>query len=185
MRNSTLIKLKSYGFEGGGKAVSNQQLNLYINQLNELLQKYFSKEYLENNFSIPTSYLDFSKDISTFLYFGKYHTIYSLKEVVEGTRNTLFDFECNFYNRSKSNQQFKDNDVIWLAIGWWSDKHDLLICCDKSSVFYGKIYDVWDDHPWYSEKFVIAEEFENIEAYANYLLDIKTLNIDTVFNENY
>ncbi|MGK0387931.1 MAG: hypothetical protein ACI94Y_000658 [Maribacter sp.] len=41
---------------------------------------------------------------------------------------------------------------MFLRIGDWSDKHDYLLCCDKSPKGmerYGKVYDGYDDSPWY------------------------------------
>lgn len=37
---------------------------------------------------------------------------------------------------------------FWLGIGWWSDKHEYLLCCDRAHDYYGVVLDGHDSHPW-------------------------------------
>ena len=37
---------------------------------------------------------------------------------------------------------------FWLSIGWWSDKHEYLLCCDRNHSHYGVVLDGHDSHPW-------------------------------------
>jgi hypothetical protein len=37
---------------------------------------------------------------------------------------------------------------LWVAFGHWSDRHDLFVCCDRTSPRFGYVADFHDGHPW-------------------------------------
>lgn len=41
---------------------------------------------------------------------------------------------------------------FWLSIGWWSDSHEYLLCCDRAHPEYGDVVDGHDSHPWLNGK---------------------------------
>jgi hypothetical protein len=63
------------------------------------------------------------------------------------------------------------DDGLWLRIGRYSDKHDTLLCCDRSHRLHGQVVDGHDDHPWLnglSSPFcqVVGESFTDWLEYA-------------------
>lgn len=40
---------------------------------------------------------------------------------------------------------------LWIVIGSWSDKHDYMLCCDRTSPRFGAVADWYDTHPWWDE----------------------------------
>lgn len=166
-----LIKsLQNYGFKGSYENLNDAQFETAIIQLKHIFSKYFAASYVESSFKLPNDYIEFIKSITSYLSTGNYHTLYSIDEVVKGTKGFLIDGEHYFLKRKKSNSPIT-TDVMWITIGWWSDKHDLILCCDCSSAYWGKIYDVWDDHPWSGENFTTAAVYDNIEDYVSQLLE--------------
>jgi hypothetical protein len=55
------------------------------------------------------------------------------------------------------------DDGLWLSIGWFADKHAIVLCCDRSHSYYGKVIDYHDSHPWLngldSGSFILADSF--------------------------
>ena len=41
---------------------------------------------------------------------------------------------------------------LWILLGGWSDKHDYLLCCDRTSARFGMVADWNDIYPWADEK---------------------------------
>jgi hypothetical protein len=100
---------------------------------------------------------------------NKRNVIYDATYLVKGTKIFLEDFEDFYFQRKQSNLPLLFTDTLWIRIGWWSDKHDWIMCCDQDHPMYGKVYDVWDDHPWLSEKFTTYSEHKKFENFISYL----------------
>jgi len=49
---------------------------------------------------------------------------------------------------------------LWLIFGHWSDKHLLLLNCDRGDPGFGTVIDAHDDHPWLGgANDVVADSF--------------------------
>jgi hypothetical protein len=40
------------------------------------------------------------------------------------------------------------NAGMWLEFGHWSDRHEIMLCCDRQLPLFGAVVDFNDDHPW-------------------------------------
>lgn len=37
---------------------------------------------------------------------------------------------------------------FWLGVGWYSDKHEYVLCCDRTHSRFGAMVDGYASHPW-------------------------------------
>ena len=56
---------------------------------------------------------------------------------------------CNVYARRNVRREHLAGCGLWLFVGN-RDKHDLHLCCDQASPFFGVLADQHDSHPWIS-----------------------------------
>ncbi len=119
-----------------------EEKNTYglIDQLKEIYSVFFDSEYISKNLVIPRLYVDSIETLKVKELFNQSSTLTNTKWGVE-----LYGQE--FLNRKKLNN-LGVNDKIFLSIGEWGSKHQFLMCCDKSSQDFGKIFDYNDAHPW-------------------------------------
>ena len=61
-------------------------------------------------------------------------------------------YSSDFFERKQEKAPIL-NDTLWLKIGYWSDKHDWIVCLDKQHPWFGKAIDAYDDHPLWTENF--------------------------------
>lgn len=119
---------------------------------------YFGVEYVKENFALPEDFRTFLK-----LCRAPYQIPFEMELLYDAQHiETQLPDYYQFYGKNfllrKADNEPTDSDVMWLRFALWSDNHELLICCDRSSSAYGKIYDCYDDHPWMDDSdFGIAD----------------------------
>jgi hypothetical protein len=59
---------------------------------------------------------------------------------------TARDFEAFVTARQEVDEP--QDDGLWLSIAHYSDKHDILLCCDRLHRYRGRVVDYHDSHPW-------------------------------------
>lgn len=69
-------------------------------------------------------------------------------------------YEDDFIDRKAANGS-ADSNIMWLRFALWSDKHEYLICCDRSSAAFGKIFDAYDVRPWMDDINFIRDSFKS------------------------
>lgn len=69
--------------------------------------------------------------------------LFEAESVVRATAN---DFRL-FVTEVEDGEPVLDTG-FWLSIGWYSDKHEYLLCCDRTHSYYGVVVDGHDSHPW-------------------------------------
>lgn len=126
-----------------------------------LFSPYFEDSYINDNLDIPADYLEFLSQLQGTLEQGDWKFLHNEEWVLLRTRYFCKAFKEGFMDRKTAGTPCL-SDVIWLCVGDWSNKHDYILCCDKSSEHYGIIYDVWDDHPWLSEHFLTYETYKTV-----------------------
>jgi hypothetical protein len=71
---------------------------------------------------------------------------------------------------SDLNAEYRDPDAsLWLVFGHWSDKHLLLLNCDRRDPAFGAVVDVNDGHPWLGGG---ADDVE-ADSFAGYLRHLR------------
>jgi len=113
----------------------------FLSEIKEMYSDYFDVEYIAKNFSIPEEYL---KSIGLI----DVDELYSHYAITLNTKRGLDLYGDDFFKR-KQKGTLHENDVMFICIGEWSDKHEFQLCCDTSSSAYGKVFDFNDAHPWF------------------------------------
>jgi hypothetical protein len=135
--------------------------DVFLEQLKQIFLPYFSQAYLDENLVLPEAFLIYLETVK-----GMLHSSwlwYADKDMVLfTTRGFCSDFYGEDFLERKNEGTSQINDTIWVKFGEWSDKHDWIICCDKSHPDFGKVFDCWDDHPWWhGDEFLSYEEFDS------------------------
>lgn len=110
-------------------------------RLKDIYSDYFDSEYLDQNLEIPHIYTDAIRKINV-------DDLFSLSNTLINTQGWMQMYGDEFLERKATNQ-LTSGDTIFLVIGEWGTRHDLLLCCDKSSPDFGKVFDYNDAHPWW------------------------------------
>ena len=104
---------------------------------------------LEQRFSIPEDYATFMCLVG-----GGWHSSRSLglwlfsADQVAGATIEDFRLFVTGVDENEPPDEPPEDDGLWLRVGRFSDKHDYLICCDRSHSHYGVVLDGHDSHPW-------------------------------------
>ncbi len=112
----------------------------FIKPIKEAYLKYFSEEYVNNNLVIPEVYFNSIEKLNI----GE---LFSLESSLSNTKWGIDLYGNEFLERANVNKPAK-NDKMFIAIGEWGSNHLFLMCCDKSSDDFGKIFDYNDAYPW-------------------------------------
>lgn len=159
-----LIKNREFEMDQG----TPMELEVFEWELKDIFKAYFGINYVEKNFSLTDDIKELIQLLDGNLRKSDWCAIYCGSDIITST-----EYYCRQWGEQilKRRQQgeLDNNDVMFMRLGYWSDKHDYIFCCDKSSLHYGKIYDVNDEHPWLEEYFNIEEEYENV---MDFLRDI-------------
>ncbi|UUC44463.1 hypothetical protein [Flavobacterium cerinum] len=118
---------------------SNKELT---ERLKDIYSDYFDSEYLDKNLEIPHMYTDAIRKINI-------DDLFSLSDTLISTQDWMQMYADDFLERKAANK-LTSCDIIFLVIGEWGSRHDLLLCCDTSSPDFGKVFDYNDAHPWWS-----------------------------------
>lgn len=178
--------INDYEFEISGK--SSMGYDEFEESLKTIFKKYFDKDYVEDNFSIPLDLKDFVEALEGSLWQDYWRGLYCKEGIVMATEGYCETWGEEVIERRKLNKSYP-NDKMWLCVGMWSDKHDYIMSCDKSSKHFGKFYDVLDDHLWIGETFYNDKEYDGILdfLYREYLenMEIRGVHIKEVPSEIY
>ena len=139
---------------------------VFLERLQQILLPYFSQAYLDANLVLPEAFLIYLETVkgsldSDWEWFGDSASVlYMTKDFCESW------CRGDFLDRKKKGIS-KPNDTIWLKFGAWSDKHEWIICCDKSNPKFGWVFDCYDDHPLSNgERFLTNDEFDSFMEFV-------------------
>ncbi len=116
-----------------------------VESLRSLFAAYYGAEDVARRLEIPDDYTVFMVEFGCGWHQpdGLGRDIFSAAAVVKATAD---DFNLFVIDRDKD--EMPQDDGLWLCIGWFSDKHAILLCCDRSHPNYGQVIDYHDSHPW-------------------------------------
>jgi hypothetical protein len=57
-------------------------------------------------------------------------------------------------------------ETAWLVAAHWSDRHDVLLCCDRTDERFGTVEDHHDGHPW------TGDSHRRWPSFADYLRSV-------------
>jgi hypothetical protein len=126
-----------------------------------LFASYYGNEAVDSRLAIPADYGRFMTEFGDGWHqpAGLGRDIFAAATV--GT-DTAYYFNAYVIDRDEESEPLADNG-LWLSIGWFADKHEIVLCCDRSHSYYGKVIDFHDSHPWlngiYCGSLVLADSF--------------------------
>lgn len=111
----------------------------------EMFATHYGSTAVEKRFQVPEEYAVFMQTVGGGWKwpYGLEWTVFDAATVLGATAN---DFSV-FVLGADEQEPVLDTG-FWLAIGWYSDKHEYLLCCDRSHSYYGAVLDGHDSHPW-------------------------------------
>jgi hypothetical protein len=118
-----------------------------VESLRHAFAAYHGADVVTARFYIPDDYATFMQQIGGGWEWsaGLGSILLSAKNVASATTST---FQSLVSERSAEDDDKPEDDGLWLTIGYYSDRHETLLCCDRSHRYYGYVVDGHDDHPW-------------------------------------
>jgi hypothetical protein len=118
-----------------------------VESLRQTFAAYYGTDSVAARFDIPDDYATFMRQIGGGWEWsaGLGSILSSAKQVASASTST---FRSMVSERSEEDDGEVEDDGLWLTIGYFSDRHDTLLCCDRSHRYYGYVIDGHDDHPW-------------------------------------
>jgi hypothetical protein len=131
-----------------------------IEKLRALFAGYYGSTAVASKFVIPHEYDEFMREFGC-----GWHQPQGLgRDIFAAT--TMTDSTAEFFHAYVINpdgEERPEDDGLWLTIGWFSDKHAIVLCCDRAHSCYGRVIDFHDSHPWlngiYYGSLVLADSF--------------------------
>ena len=129
-------------------------IDLFEAQTKSFFTNYFDAKYVATNFALP-------EDFGTFLSLCPapyqipfaWEVLYDAQHILKDLPEYYHVFEEDFERRKTANE-LTATDKMWLRFALYGDKHEFLICCDRTSAAFGKVFDAYDDHPWMDESYI-------------------------------
>ena len=126
---------------------------------------HFDPYFVDEHFEIPMVFKAYLNALEgTVMRSNWWSYLYGKTEVLEATKNSLGIWIRDVVDRRKNGTSYS-TDTLWICFGGWSDKHEYIICCDKTHPDFGKIFDAYDDHPYLGEDFLKDGEWDDIEVF--------------------
>jgi hypothetical protein len=124
-----------------------------VGQLANLFAARLGSDAVAARFSVPADYAGFMVAVGGGWAWGSEYTpqtLWPAASVVEETAGAFREYVTERPMGGWFADEFPDppDDGLWLGIGWYSDKHATLLCCDRRHPEYGCVIDHHDGHPW-------------------------------------
>ncbi len=111
----------------------------------ELFASHHGRSAVEDRFRVPEDYATFMQTIG-----GGWECSHGLGwsvfDAATVASTTADDFKSLVLGANEDEPVLDSG--FWLGIGWYSDKHEYLLCCDRAHPYYGSVVDGHDSHPW-------------------------------------
>jgi hypothetical protein len=111
-------------------------------RIQELFASRAGERDVAERLDIPADYAEFMERVGG----GWEWQEQSLFTAAEVARGTAHDYRLWVTERDEDDGP--QDDGLWLRIGRCADRHDTLLCCDRSHRLHGRVVDGHDDHPW-------------------------------------
>jgi hypothetical protein len=106
---------------------------------------HYGAEVVAGRFEVPDDYATFMTR-----YGGNWRwpegLVQDLFSAAVAASVTAREFESFVTDRQEDDGP--QDDGLWLSIAHYSDKHDILLCCDRAHRYRGQVVDYHDSHPW-------------------------------------
>ncbi|MDH5656088.1 MAG: hypothetical protein OEZ34_09285 [Spirochaetia bacterium] len=128
---------------------------------------FFGKETAEKNWALPVDYAEYLHSF-TGLIKDKENLnkdIYDSSGTSDATTQPWWKYEMSELKKRCKTGEFFRNDTMWLSIGWWGDKHEIFLCCDKMHENFGKVFDCHDGTPWNGDDDSYIDEYDSFTEF--------------------
>ncbi len=122
--------------------------------LKQMFSQYFDPAHVEAEFALPTDFQEFLLAIDGSFYKRNWASVFAMESILSNTKYQLKLWEPE-----------GEPHLMWIEVGAWSDKHQLIMCVNRSNAYFGKVLDLHDDHPYCNEDFDPDEEWPGIYSY--------------------
>ena len=116
-------------------------VSAFIRDLARLFTPYFGQQEVAEPLALPEDYRCFATHRQGTWRGGDSDGLY-----LYGVQAVLAEtaYECRSYAENRP-----PGAGMWIIFGQWSDRHDLMLCCDRQLPLFGSVIDFHDDHPWF------------------------------------
>ena len=89
---------------------------------------------------------------------------YGIDDIVERTRDWYKYWDFDYKDRKEAGE-LKADDTLWLNFGYWSDKHEMVLCLDKTNRYFGNVIDT-RGHPFLHGNIYIDGFYDSFKIYG-------------------
>lgn len=156
----------------GPKEKSGQIASEFITGFTALFTPYLGRDEVAKRLALPEDYLCFlTLNNNTWRQGGEYGLyLYGANAILGGTS---YDPDLELYAEGRP-----QDAGMWIAIGHWSDRHDMMLCCDRKLPLFGAIIDCNDDHPWMADGSFYPQSVRGEPDFAHFLAYLQSLEED-------
>ncbi len=151
--------------------VSSKALDDFERAIKDYFLRFFSPDFVQTHWELPTDYQEFLRLGIRMTLLGEgepEEDIYTIDQTLKATTQPWYEFEMAELEKRGKAGKLSKFDTLWLNIGWWGDKHEYFICCDRSHECFGQVVDCHDDTPWGSSYF--SDSFDSFVDFLEALL---------------
>jgi hypothetical protein len=152
-----IISLHKHGYVCNPDPPYPGGLEGFEQDLKQLFSQYFDPAHVQAEFALPSELQQFLLAIEGSYYRRNSAGLFAMGSILSTTKYQLKLWEPE-----------GEPALMWIEVGNWSDKHQLIMCVNRSSPYFGKVLDMHDEHPYCNDDFYIDEEYESIYHYARY-----------------
>ena len=109
---------------------------------------------------------DYLLSLKGYLFQSNWASLADMGGILAITKSGLSLWKSDFEERKADGEPFT-TDTLWAHIGYWSDKHEWIICLDRQHRHFGWVIDAYDDHPFWHEDFLTDDEWTSISEFIS------------------
>ena len=109
---------------------------------------------------------DYLLSLKGYLFQSNWASLADMGGILAITKSGLSLWKSYFEERKAEGKPFA-TDTLWAHIGYWSDKHEWIICLDRQHRHFGWVIDAYDDHPFWHEDFLTDDEWTSISEFIS------------------
>jgi hypothetical protein len=158
-------QFESRGYQHlGGEEPNSTSIQELIAELKAFYLNYFDENFIEDRIALPADYEQFLTEFQGYFYKEGWAAFYGIDTIVERTEAWYKYWDFDYEDRKEAGE-LKADDTLWLNFGHWSDKHEMVLCVDKTSRYFGNVIDT-RAHPFLHGSIYIDGFYDSFKTYA-------------------
>lgn len=143
---------------------NNNSIQELMIELKSFYSTYFDEKFIEDRIALPQDYEQFLIEFQGYFYSEGWAGFYGIDDIVERTRDWYKYWDFDYKDRKEAGE-LKADDTLWLNFGYWSDKHEMVLCLDKTNRYFGNVIDT-RGHPFLHGNIYIDGFYDSFKIYA-------------------